>query len=151
MRNAGNLRSRTAGCHANDLRQAEHATASLRDAHCIAQQNGGLEIYYHAQVVRVHATYKSRTGTGNPRTYASLKPKDDGFVLTTYVFEHKPSDPPRAYQAVKRKGDTFEFGDYQLEGTNEAVYLNFKWGPHTNSRLLNEFRHAVTDHAKLLH
>ena len=66
------------------------------------------------------------------------------------MFDHKATEPPRAYQSTQKKGDGFEVSDYQIEGADRALYLRMQWGPRTDAKLLDRLRRAATKHAKPL-
>lgn len=133
----------------DSIRARLHQVTRSLDAVEYAQDaSGELTVAYHAHMV--HHRNQVKTHVKAEGSHTSLDPEGDGFVLTTYVFDHKFTEPPRPFQAAMKSGPGFEFGDYQIQDADKAVYLRMHWGPHTDTKLLDRLRRAVTEGAKPL-
>lgn len=82
---------------------------------------------------------------------AEERPMPTGFILETYEFQHKPTEPARPMQAVRedpnwvRNYGTWKMdaGDRQVVGADKARYYYFEWGSKTDPRIVALIKKAI--------
>jgi hypothetical protein len=79
------------------------------------------------------------------------RPALSGFILKTYEFPHKPSEPARPMQAVRlnpnwvRDYGTWKMdaGERQVIGADKARYYYFEWGNKADRKMLADIKKAI--------
>lgn len=126
------------------LRKELAGVAGVRYSH----DEDTLVVRYRTEVVNVPKEFKSAQKT--VEKIAEERPSLTGFKLETYDFPHKPSDPPRAFQAVQVNHDwvrnysswKMDAGDRQIDGTGKARYYYLTWGTKADPKLIALVRSA---------